>query len=141
MRDAAGTVYVCKHDLLKLLLVRKKVRQHVSPSASTACSARLLTQRMVLQTLGSAMLLLFQCLTGDNWSGMMADAQVHELSGHCTEAEGNCGSWVAVPYFIAFEVIGAFVFLNLVVAVILENFSSLGSVRTDLVSAADLVRP
>ena len=97
-----------------------------------------LSDQRNFHTLGSSMLLLFQCLTGDNWSGMMADTTVSERSGLCSNAEGNCGSQSAIAYFIAFQLIGSFVFLNLVVAVILENFSSLGNVRTDLVSAADL---
>ena len=82
------------------------------------------------------MLLLFQVLTGDAWSGLMAETMLDEASGKC---EGpTCGSLVAVPYFISFQIIGSFVFLNLVVAVILENFSSLGSVNPFLVSSADV---
>ena len=89
-------------------------------------------------TLGNAMLLLFQCLTGDNWSGLMADALVSDESGLCSNELGNCGLSAAIPYFIAFQLLGGFVFLNLVVAVILENFSSLGNLNPELVSAADL---
>merc|ERR1719171_46928 len=51
----------------------------------------------------------------------------------------DCGSPIAIPYFIAFTVIGSFVMLNLVVAVILENFTSLGNVNPDLVSTNDIV--
>lgn len=90
------------------------------------------------ETLSSAALLLFQCLTGDAWSGMMADATVGEVSELCSNEDGNCGSWLAIPYFISFQVLGTFVFLNLVVAIILENFSSLGNMNPDLVSAADI---
>ena len=84
------------------------------------------------------MLLLFQCLTNDAWSGLMADAMESAEKGHCHPLGGDCGSWIAIPYFISFQIIGSFVFLNLVVAVILENFSSLGNVRDDLVSREDL---
>ena len=97
-----------------------------------------ITAQRNFETLGNAMLLLFQCLTGDNWSGLMSDATVKEASGLCKDSAGNCGSSAAIPYFIGFQLLGSFVFLNLVVAVILENFSSLGNVRTDLVSASDL---
>ena len=90
------------------------------------------------ETLGHGMLLLFQCLTGDGWSGVMTDLTVDEDSGICTHAAGNCGSPSAVPFFVSFQVIGSFVFLNLVIAVILENFSSLGETRSDLVSAANI---
>ena len=88
-------------------------------------------------TLGSAMLLLFQCLTGDNWSGMMVDAMVGPESGLCTLEDGNCGSHGAIPYFISFILIGAFIFLNLVVAVILENFAALSSANSDYVAPGD----
>ena len=82
------------------------------------------------------MLLLFQCLTGDNWSGMMRDAMVGPERG-CDESKqpSNCGSQLAVPFFISFEIVGAFVLLNLVVAVIYENFSALGDINPSLVSA------
>lgn len=51
---------------------------------------------------------------------------------------GNCGHRYAAAYFIAFQVIGTFVFLNLLVAVILENFSSLSNLDPELVSASDI---
>merc|ERR1719440_2666386 len=51
----------------------------------------------------------------------------------------DCGSPIAVPYFISFTVIGTFVMLNLVVAVILENFTSLGNVNESLVGSNDIV--
>ena len=89
-------------------------------------------------TLGSAFLTLFQCLTGDNWSGMMTDAMVDETSALCSKADGNCGSQIAIPYFVSFQVLGSFVFLNLVVAVILENFSALGAVISAFPAASDL---
>merc|ERR1719421_666650 len=51
----------------------------------------------------------------------------------------DCGSPIALPYFISYCVIGTFVMLNLVVAVILENFTSLGNVNPDLVSTNDII--
>ena len=92
------------------------------------------------ESLGNAALLLFQCLTNDAWSGIMTDAMVDEQSGGCVEAEGNCGSWIAIPYFISFQILGSFIMLNLVVAVILENFSSIGGANPDLVTGSDLER-
>ena len=90
------------------------------------------------ESLGNAMLLLMQCLTGDNWSMIMIELMVDETSGRCTEAEGNCGSRLAIPFFLAFQLLAAFVFLNLVVAVILDNFTTLGNVKTGLVSRNDI---
>lgn len=89
-------------------------------------------------TVANACLLLFQALTGDAWSGLMTDAMLSAETGLCEVAAGSCGSAIAIPYFVSFELIGSFVLLNLVVAVILENFSSLGSLNPDLVSPADV---
>ena len=50
----------------------------------------------------------------------------------------DCGSVAAIPYFVSFTLIGAFILLNLVVAVILENFSALGAINPELVSAQDI---
>jgi len=82
---------------------------------------------------------LFQCLTGDNWSGMMADAMITEESGGCSMSAGDCGTAaIAIPYFLTFQVSTTFIFLNLVVAVILENFSSLSAQDPNLVSTSDI---
>ena len=94
------------------------------------------------ESFGAAMLLLFQCLTGDGWSAMMDDAMINEDRG-CDPAPddgspSDCGSPLALPFFISYMIIGAFIFLNLVVAVILENFTALGNVNPDLVSASDI---
>jgi hypothetical protein len=89
-------------------------------------------------TLGKAGLLLFQVLTGDTWSGLMADAMVSEQLGHCNMEAGDCGSWVALPYFISFQIIGSFVLLNVIVAVILEAFTSISSQDIRIVQITDL---
>ena len=70
----------------------------------------------------------------------MTDAMVSEEGSHgaCTEEKGNCGSGFALFYFVSFQVLGSFVFLNLIVAVILENFASLHNLDPDLISAHDL---
>eukprot|EP00966_Prymnesium_polylepis_P197286 4571921-Prymnesium_polylepis.1 len=88
--------------------------------------------------MGNAFLVLFQCITGDGWSGLMMDAMITEDSGRCTNAAGDCGSPVALPYFVSFQVIACFIFLNLVIAVILDNFTSLGSQNPNLVTSSDI---
>ena len=94
------------------------------------------------ESFGNAMLLLFQCLTGDGWSEIMDDSMITEERGcdpHPADGSpSDCGSKLALPYFMSFTVIGTFVMLNLVVAVILENFTSLGSVNPNLVSPDDI---
>ena len=76
------------------------------------------------ETVWRSMLLLFRVLTFDDWRGIMAACMVDETSGLCTEAEDNCGSFLAVPYFVLFTVIGTFMMLNIFTAVILLNFQS-----------------
>ena len=57
---------------------------------------------------GSSCLILFQCLTGDDWSGVMSDAMIDETSsnGRCTEEAADCGSPMAAPFFISFQILG-----------------------------------
>jgi len=85
------------------------------------------------ETLGSSFLLLFQVLTGDSWSPVMHGAMIDADLGCDPDASPtNCGSWVAAPYFVSYLLIGNFCFLNLFVAVVIENFSAskdLGSVQ------------
>ena len=77
---------------------------------------------------GHAMLTNVQALTGDGWSTLMYEALADETHG----------SSLAIPFFVSFQVLCSLVILNLVVAVILENFTSLGGGNTDLVSRADV---
>ncbi len=95
-----------------------------------------ITKHANFQTFFQALLLLFRCVTGESWNGIMHDAMIvdvpHPLGLHnpnrCDSAAGTCGSPVAaIIYFIFFTLIGGFVMLNLVIAVILENFSGLAS--------------
>ena len=91
-----------------------------------------LQEHMNFRSFGSSCLVLFQVLTGDGWSALMLDTMADETMGCKPDAvPTDCGSWIALPYFISFTVVGGFVFLNLVVAVVLENFSSLSERREE----------
>ena len=61
-------------------------------------------------TFAIAMLTLFRSLTGEDWNGIM----------HTLLSEGSNS---AVVYFLSFTLLSNFILLNLVVAVILENFA------------------
>ena len=98
----------------------------------------LLTEDRNFDNFGSALLLLFQVLTGDDWSALMSDCMATPETSGCSAEEGNCGSAAAIPFFVSFQVLGSFVMLNLVVAVILENFTTLGNVNPDLISSTDI---
>merc|ERR1719502_1884813 len=47
----------------------------------------------------------------------------HDLP-RCTEAAGDCGNpYAAVSFFVSFEVLSSFVILNMMIALILEEYS------------------
>jgi len=97
-----------------------------------------LTEDRNFESFGSGLLLLFQVLTGDDWAALMDDCMVTPENSDCTLEAGNCGSPAAIPFFVSYQLIGSFVLLNLVVAVILENFTTLGNVNPDLISSSDI---
>lgn len=102
-----------------------------------------LTEDANFESLGSALLLLFRCATGESWNGIMHDLSIqqdgHELlSGplgsapklpRCSDTglsgagESDCGSFFAVPYFITFTLVGFCVLIQALVAVLLGHFS------------------
>ncbi len=59
----------------------------------------------------SAMVAVFQILTGENWNGVMYDAW-------------NCCGWSSVLYFVALVIIGSFIVFNLLIAIMLQSFGS-----------------
>ena len=59
----------------------------------------------------SSMLLLFQCMTGENWNSTM----------HLLKSQGFN---VAVPFFAFFLLVNKYILLNLFIAIILENFEA-----------------
>lgn len=83
------------------------------------------------RTFGSSVLLLFQIMSGDDWHLTMTDCMVRKpfCSERVYEKTGeivtDCGSVSAASTFFAMYVtIVVFIFLNLFVTVILENFRS-----------------
>ena len=71
-----------------------------------------------------------QVLTADGWHALMLETMVDEEQGckpddgTSTGVQSNCGSWLAVPYFISFVLLSNFVVLNLMLAIVLERFLS-----------------
>ena len=76
----------------------------------------------------NALLVNLQCLTGDSWSGLMGDARNSD----------TVNPMLVEIYFVAFQVICGFVIVNLLVAVILENFQSMAPSNSDLISGDDI---
>ena len=80
---------------------------------------------------GVAFLTMFRCATGESWNGIMHDAMVTPdtydealgRTGRCSDEAGDCGSWAALPFFLSYTVVASFVMINMIVAVVLENFA------------------
>ncbi|KAL1109977.1 hypothetical protein AAG570_014086 [Ranatra chinensis] len=86
--------------------------------------------------------MLFRIVTGEDWNKIMHDCMVQPP--FCTPAgnywETDCGNVVAsLIYFCSFYVIITYIVLNLLVAIIMENFSLFYSNEEDaLLSYADI---
>eukprot|EP01065_Artemidia_motanka_P041453 TRINITY_DN5379_c0_g1_i2.p1 TRINITY_DN5379_c0_g1~~TRINITY_DN5379_c0_g1_i2.p1 ORF type:complete len:1990 (+),score=713.92 TRINITY_DN5379_c0_g1_i2:31-6000(+) len=81
------------------------------------------------ENFGFSLLLLLRMSTGEAWQDVLED-----LSGQhdCHNRLDNCGiKYVATAYFCTFTFGGMYVFLNLFIAVILDNFSEVGDTIDD----------
>ena len=75
---------------------------------------------------GEALLLLVRMATGEAWNSVMYDCMIDtdcDAADDCAIGE-CCGSASAPLYFITFVIFGSFVTLNLLIAVVLDNFSN-----------------
>uniref|UniRef100_A0A6I8SJP7 Voltage-dependent L-type calcium channel subunit alpha n=1 Tax=Xenopus tropicalis TaxID=8364 RepID=A0A6I8SJP7_XENTR len=81
------------------------------------------------QTFFQAVLLLFRCATGEAWQDIMLAClpgkRCDPESDYNPGEENTCGSYFAIPYFITFYMLCAFLIINLFVAVIMDNFDYL----------------
>ncbi|XP_061697803.1 sodium leak channel non-selective protein isoform X6 [Syngnathoides biaculeatus] len=99
-------------------------------------------------TAGQAITVLFRIVTGEDWNKIMHDCMVFPTqvqAPFCTPDEHrywetDCGNYAgALIYFCSFYVIIAYIMLNLLVAIIVENFSLFYSTEEDqLLSYNDL---
>ncbi|KNC49505.1 voltage-gated Ion Channel superfamily [Thecamonas trahens ATCC 50062] len=100
------------------------------------------------ESFGSALLLLFRMVTGEDWQGIMLDCAIQpplctrlkvtsalSVTSSSAGPQDDCGSVLAYAYFISFFVAGAYVMLNMFIAVILENFSYCSSTHSNYVVA------
>ncbi|XP_060526683.1 sodium leak channel NALCN isoform X2 [Cylas formicarius] len=86
--------------------------------------------------------MLFRIVTGEDWNKIMHDCMIQPP--YCTPAanywETDCGNFMgSLVYFCTFYVIITYIVLNLLVAIIMENFSLFYSNEEDaLLSYADI---
>lgn len=82
------------------------------------------------RTFGSSIMLLFQIMSGDDWHLTMTDCMSEkpfcvEMTDSSGSSYSDCGSpATAAFFFVTYVTTVVFVFLNLFIAVILENFRS-----------------
>eukprot|EP01012_Entosiphon_sulcatum_P064420 TRINITY_DN9323_c0_g1_i1.p1 TRINITY_DN9323_c0_g1~~TRINITY_DN9323_c0_g1_i1.p1 ORF type:complete len:1795 (+),score=324.48 TRINITY_DN9323_c0_g1_i1:735-5387(+) len=77
------------------------------------------------RTFTSSIFTLFRMATLDNWNDLMRNADLRASNGACTATAtfNDCGGRSAVVYFTTFFAIGTYVFLNIVIAIIVDNFT------------------
>ncbi|CAF5010403.1 unnamed protein product, partial [Rotaria sp. Silwood1] len=94
------------------------------------------------KTVPNAIILLMRIVTGEDWNKIMHDCMV--APPRCTRGgsywESDCGnSTASILYFCSFYIIITYIVLNLLVAIIIENFSLFYSSEEDpLLSYTDI---
>uniref|UniRef100_T1INA8 Ion transport domain-containing protein n=1 Tax=Strigamia maritima TaxID=126957 RepID=T1INA8_STRMM len=94
------------------------------------------------QTAANGVGMLFRIVTGEDWNKIMHDCMIS--APYCTQGKDywdtDCGNFTgSIIYFCSFYVIITYIVLNLLVAIIMENFSLFYSNEEDaLLSYADI---
>jgi hypothetical protein len=81
----------------------------------------ILDDQINFTTFYNSFALIFQCLTGENWDLIMHDCMGLPDCQGGSDACGNIG--FGLVYHITYQIIGVNFFLNMFIAVILENFN------------------
>eukprot|EP00759_Apiculatamorpha_spiralis_P046996 PhF_6_TR42976/c0_g1_i1/m.65453 len=80
-----------------------------------------LTEYTNFETTGNAVLTLFQLSTTEGWPQVLQGCRLQPP--YCSNDFNDCGTEAAIPYFVIFMIVGSFIMINLIIAVVLENFS------------------
>ncbi|KDO29816.1 hypothetical protein SPRG_19703 [Saprolegnia parasitica CBS 223.65] len=84
-----------------------------------------LNETQNFQTFGNALLTLFELIAGGEWHLLMTDCMVEGTDCATIGTETDCGDYYAAwMYYLVFVIAIVYIFLNLFIAVILENFRS-----------------
>lgn len=62
------------------------------------------------RTFPASVLALLRVATGDNWVNILYDSMVQPPK--CSKAEANCGTYIAIPYFLSFILIVSIILLK-----------------------------
>lgn len=89
-------------------------------------------RRSTFANLQNAMTMLLRAVTAENWTLHMIHCSITQQTGLCDDHLGNCGAFgFAEAYYITFVTIGAYIFLNLFIAVVLDAYSNARHVDSD----------
>ncbi|KDO16485.1 hypothetical protein SPRG_17992, partial [Saprolegnia parasitica CBS 223.65] len=84
-----------------------------------------LNETQNFQTFGNALLTLFELIAGGEWHLLMTDCMVEGTDCATIGSDTDCGDYYAAwMYYLVFVIAIVYIFLNLFIAVILENFRS-----------------
>lgn len=102
-----------------------------------------LSRHANFRSVPNAIILLMRIVTGEEWNKIMHDCMV--APPVCTKAnnywESDCGNFTAaLLYFCSFYVIITYIVLNLLVAIIMENFSLFYSNEEDALLSYNDIR-
>ena len=81
---------------------------------STVPKGEFINEHANFDTFYFSLITLFRCSTGESWNGIMHD---------CIKDQG----FISIFYFLTFMLFSNQMFLNIFIAVILENFSNVGT--------------
>lgn len=134
MRSLLTTATVAAPALLNVLLVLLMLLSSFAVLATHLFGAILEGETIEashrnFRSFGSSLLVLFESATGETWSGLMHDCERADCSLH---GQRGCSPWAAVPFFLVFMAVAAFVIINVVVAIIIETHAEVENERLDI---------
>lgn len=96
------------------------------------------------RSFGNALVLMFDCATGQNWNGIMLS--LAKADNDCTSTIQSfedfdkngmhgCGTWIAYPFFISFTFLFTLVAMNAFIVVVIESYLEAVSENYSIITA------
>lgn len=129
-------------SLVVLNLVLNLAGEYLSVINTNKFSSINICRHANFKTVPNAIVLLMRIVTGEDWNKIMHDCMIvpPRCTRHGSYWESDCGnSTASILYFCSFYIIITYIVLNLLVAIIMENFSLFYSNEEDaLLSYTDI---
>lgn len=74
-------------------------------------------------TMPLSLLTLFRCATGESWNVILHDLMRGSGCAGGDDGWHGCATWLAVPVMLAYTLMSSFILINVLIAVILDNFA------------------